>query len=74
MPLVFAGVCSHGPGITGRAERADADVRDELYANFARLREAIGRVVQAGRGGGHANAAEAASPFLPGLVAKLVQT
>ena len=23
MPLVFAGVCSHAPGITGRSERAD---------------------------------------------------
>jgi len=41
MPLVFAGVCSHGPGITGRSERADPVVRDEFYANFARMRRAI---------------------------------
>jgi len=41
MPLVFAGVCSHAPGITGRAERADAQVRDAFFANFTRLREAI---------------------------------
>ena len=34
MSLVFAGVCSHAPGITGRAERADPALRDELYENF----------------------------------------
>jgi len=28
MPLVFAGVCSHAPGITGRANRADPEVRE----------------------------------------------
>ena len=27
MPLVFAGVCSHAPGITGRADQADPEVR-----------------------------------------------
>ena len=32
MSLVFAGVCSHAPGITARAERADPDVRDGFYA------------------------------------------
>jgi aromatic ring-opening dioxygenase catalytic subunit (LigB family) len=41
MSLVFAGVCSHGPGITGRADRADATVRDALYASFDRLRSAL---------------------------------
>ena len=41
MPLVFAGVCSHAPGITGRSERADPDVRDRLYDNFDRMRRAI---------------------------------
>ena len=41
MALVFAGVCSHAPGITGRAERADAALRDEFYANFERMRVAI---------------------------------
>jgi aromatic ring-opening dioxygenase catalytic subunit (LigB family) len=39
--LVFAGACSHAPGITGRAERADADVRDAFYAAFDRLRRAL---------------------------------
>jgi aromatic ring-opening dioxygenase catalytic subunit (LigB family) len=38
MSLVFAGVCSHAPGITGRARRADPAVRDEFYANLAELR------------------------------------
>lgn len=41
MPLVFAGVCSHAPGITGRADRADPDLRDGLYAGFDRMRQAI---------------------------------
>ena len=41
MSLVFAGACSHGPGITGRSEQADASLRDDLYANFERLRLAI---------------------------------
>ena len=41
MPLVFAGVCSHAPGITGRAERADPVLRDWLYENFDRMRRAI---------------------------------
>jgi 2,3-dihydroxyphenylpropionate 1,2-dioxygenase len=38
---VFIGVCSHGPGITGRSERAEPRVRDAFYAHFARMREAI---------------------------------
>lgn len=41
MPLVFAGVCSHAPGITGRAERADPALRDGLYESFDRMRQAI---------------------------------
>ena len=41
MPLVFAGVCSHAPGITGRAERADPDRRKKLYQAFDRMRDAI---------------------------------
>ncbi len=41
MSLVFAGVCSHAPGITGRAERADPQARDALYAAFDRMRQAI---------------------------------
>ena len=41
MSVVFAGACSHAPGITGRAERADAETRDAFYAAFDRLREAL---------------------------------
>jgi aromatic ring-opening dioxygenase catalytic subunit (LigB family) len=41
VPLVFAGACSHAPGITGRADRADPEARDAFYAAFGRLRQAI---------------------------------
>jgi len=41
MSLVFAGVCSHAPGITGRAARADARVRDTFYAKLGELRERL---------------------------------
>jgi aromatic ring-opening dioxygenase catalytic subunit (LigB family) len=41
MTLVFAGACSHAPGITGRAERGDASQRKNLMDNFARMRRAI---------------------------------
>jgi aromatic ring-opening dioxygenase catalytic subunit (LigB family) len=41
MPLIFAGACSHAPGITGRAERADPAARDRFYAALERLRQAL---------------------------------
>ena len=41
MSLVFAGVCSHAPGITGRADRADPAVRDQFYAKLGEMREQI---------------------------------
>lgn len=41
MSLVFAGVCSHAPGITGRKDRADPVLRDGLYAAYDRMRLAI---------------------------------
>lgn len=41
MPLVYAGACSHAPGITGRAERADPALRDPFYENFFRMGEEI---------------------------------
>lgn len=41
MPLVYAGVCSHAPGITGRAEQADPSVRDAFYQAFHRMRDDI---------------------------------
>ncbi|MCI4431578.1 MAG: extradiol ring-cleavage dioxygenase [Burkholderiales bacterium] len=34
MSLVFAGVCSHAPGITGRAQMADPLLRDPFHAAF----------------------------------------
>ncbi len=41
MPLVYAGVCSHAPGITGRADQADPEVRDAFYAAYGDMRTAI---------------------------------
>ena len=38
MSLVFAGACSHAPGITGRAERADPDLRERFYHHLDELR------------------------------------
>ena len=38
MSLVFAGVCSHAPGITGRAARAEPSVRDTFYAKLGEMR------------------------------------
>lgn len=42
MSLVYAGVCSHAPGITGRAELAqDKELRDAFYASFDKMRQDI---------------------------------
>ncbi len=41
MPLVFAGVCSHAPGIVGRAHLADPEARDSFYAALGDLRERL---------------------------------
>ena len=41
MSLVFAGICSHAPGITGRASLADARLRDPLYAAYSRMEEQL---------------------------------
>ena len=41
MTLVFAGITSHGPGITARAERADPALRDPFYASLGRMRASI---------------------------------
>ncbi len=38
MSLVLTAVCSHGPGITGRADMADPADRDDLYAAMELLR------------------------------------
>ncbi len=41
VPLVYAGVCSHAPGITGRADQADPDVRAAFVAALDGMRAAI---------------------------------
>lgn len=41
MSLVFAGVCSHAPGITGRAHMADLDDKTTLYNAFDTMRQAL---------------------------------
>ncbi|MEM9035518.1 MAG: extradiol ring-cleavage dioxygenase [Actinomycetota bacterium] len=38
MSLVYAGVCSHAPGITGRADQADPAVRDAFYEAYDGMR------------------------------------
>ena len=43
MSLVFAGIMSHGPGMTARAERADPAVREPFYAALDRLRQELER-------------------------------
>ena len=41
MSLVYAGVCSHAPGITGRADQADPVVRAAFYEAFDGMRAEI---------------------------------
>jgi len=41
MSLVFAGVCSHGPGITGRKDMADPEIVDEYYKAYDDMRVAL---------------------------------
>ena len=41
MTLVYAGICSHAPGITGRADQADPALRDGLYNAYAKMRTDI---------------------------------
>ncbi len=41
MSLVFAGVCSHAPGITGRSHMADPGLRDSFYGSLDRMRAAL---------------------------------
>ena len=45
MPLVYAGVCSHAPGITGRKHLADPEVSDAFYAAFDDMRATSRRAV-----------------------------
>lgn len=39
MTLVYAGVCSHAPGIVSRAEMAEPAVNERIAAGFARMRQ-----------------------------------
>jgi aromatic ring-opening dioxygenase catalytic subunit (LigB family) len=41
MPLVFAGVCSHAPGITMRPEQVEPARRDAFFAAYSRMGRAI---------------------------------
>jgi len=41
MSLVFAGVCSHAPGITARADLADPALRDPFYRHLDVMRQQI---------------------------------
>ena len=42
MSLVYAGTCSHAPGITGRANLVDnTERRDEFYGKFDEMRQQI---------------------------------
>jgi aromatic ring-opening dioxygenase catalytic subunit (LigB family) len=41
MTMVYAGVCSHAPGITGRAHMADPAVKDAFHAAFYKMGEDI---------------------------------
>ena len=42
MSLVYAGVLSHAPGITGRAQLVENTAkRDEFYSNLDRMRQEI---------------------------------
>ena len=41
MTLVFAGVCSHAPGIVGRAHLADKVAKEHLYEAFDSMRERL---------------------------------
>jgi 2,3-dihydroxyphenylpropionate 1,2-dioxygenase len=41
MSLVYAGVCSHAPGITGRSDQADPKLREGFYAAYEGMRREI---------------------------------
>jgi 2,3-dihydroxyphenylpropionate 1,2-dioxygenase len=41
MPLVYCGACSHAPGMTGRADRADTQTRQALESAFRRMGDDI---------------------------------
>jgi 2,3-dihydroxyphenylpropionate 1,2-dioxygenase len=41
MPLVYCGACSHAPGITARADRADTQTREALESAFGRMGDEI---------------------------------
>ncbi|MGE4451578.1 extradiol ring-cleavage dioxygenase [Castellaniella sp.] len=41
MSLIFAGICSHAPGITARPETAEKSLRDGFYASLDRMRDEL---------------------------------
>ena len=40
MSLVFAGICSHAPGITGRAQLADRDIAGDFFRCYRSMGDA----------------------------------
>lgn len=41
MTLVFTGICSHGPGITGRADLAPPELRTPFFAAYHAMRDTL---------------------------------
>jgi aromatic ring-opening dioxygenase catalytic subunit (LigB family) len=41
MSLVFAGICSHAPGITGRAHMADPTITDEFFRAYRAMADEL---------------------------------
>ncbi len=41
MSLVFAGACSHAPGITARMERADPQLREAFFGKYDMMRQRL---------------------------------
>jgi 2,3-dihydroxyphenylpropionate 1,2-dioxygenase len=41
MSLVFAGICSHAPGITGRAHMADPAIAEEFYRAYRSMADEL---------------------------------
>ena len=44
MSLVFAGICSHAPGITGRGHMADPTITEEFYRAYRSMADELAAV------------------------------
>ena len=73
MSLVFAGVCSHAPGITGRAHLADPALRDPFHAAFRRFGDEMRATAPDARGvAAHAGKDEAHTPATFSCIAVVI--